>query len=266
MLNDDGTLSEAAGLFTGMDRFVAREEIIKELDKRGQLIKVQDYINKVGYSQRTDAVIEPRLSMQWFMKMKEISGPALENILNGNIKLNPAKFVNTYRHWMENVRDWCISRQLWWGHRIPAYYLKGSNEFVVASSIEEAVILAKEKTGNPEITENDLRQDEDVLDTWFSSWLWPIAVFDGIRNPDNPDFKYYYPTNDLITAPDILFFWFARMIMAGYEYAGDKPFHNVYLTGTVRDADRRRMSKSLGNSPEPLDLIRKYEYEIIDFI
>jgi valyl-tRNA synthetase len=258
MLNDDGTLSEAAGFFIGMDRFVAREEIIKELDKRGQLIKVQDYINKVGYSQRTDAVIEPRLSMQWFMKMKKISGPALENILNGNIKLNPAKFVNTYRHWMENVRDWCISRQLWWGHRIPAYYLKGSNEFVVASSIEEAVILAKEKTGNPEITENDLRQDEDVLDTWFSSWLWPIAVFDGIRNPDNPDFKYYYPTNDLITAPDILFFWVARMIMAGYEYAGDKPFYNVYLTGTVRDADRRRMSKSLGNSPEPLDLIRKY--------
>ncbi len=258
ILNDDGTLSEDAGYFIGMDRFVAREEIIKELEKRGQLVKVQDYINKVGYSQRTDAVIEPRLSIQWFMKMKEISGPALENILNGNIKLNPAKFLNTYRHWMENVRDWCISRQLWWGHRIPAYYIKNSNEFVVASSIEEAVILAKEKTGDKKITKNDLRQDDDVLDTWFSSWLWPIAVFDGIRNPDNRDFKYYYPTNDLITAPDILFFWVARMIMAGYEYAGDKPFHNVYLTGTVRDADRRRMSKSLGNSPEPLDLIRKF--------
>lgn len=258
ILNDDGTLSEAAVFFTGMDRFVAREETVKELDKRGQLIRVQDYINKVGYSQRTDAIIEPRLSMQWFVKMKELSGPALENILNGKIRLYPDKFVNTYRHWMENVRDWCISRQLWWGHRIPAYYIKNSNDFVVASGIEEAVILAKEKTGDKGIAKNDLRQEEDVLDTWFSSWLWPIAVFDGICHPDNPDFKYYYPTNDLITAPDILFFWVARMIMAGYEYAGDKPFHNVYLTGTVRDADRRRMSKSLGNSPEPLDLIRKY--------
>ena len=258
ILNDDGTLNESAGYFVGMDRFAARKEIIKELEKRGQLVKVQDYINKVGYSQRTDEVIEPRLSMQWFVNMKQLSPPALENILNGNIKLNPAKFVNTYRHWMENVRDWCISRQLWWGHRIPAYYIKSSNEFVVAASIGEAVRLAKEKTGDQGISEKDLTQDEDVLDTWFSSWLWPMAVFDGVRNPDNPDFKYYYPTNDLITAPDILFFWVARMIMAGYEYAGKKPFNNVYLTGTVRDADRRRMSKSLGNSPEPLDLIRKY--------
>jgi valyl-tRNA synthetase len=258
ILNDDATLSEAARFFVGLDRFVAREEIVKELDKRGHLVKIQDYINKVGYSQRTDAVIEPRLSMQWFVKMKELAGPALDNVLNGKIRLYPDKFENTYRHWMENVKDWCISRQLWWGHRIPAYYIKKSNDFVVAAGIEEAVDLARKKSGDIAITKNDLRQDEDVLDTWFSSWLWPIAVFDGIRHPGNPDFKYYYPTNDLITAPDILFFWVARMIMAGYEYAGDKPFHNVYLTGTVRDADRRRMSKSLGNSPEPLDLIRKY--------
>jgi valyl-tRNA synthetase len=265
ILNDDGTLSEAAGFYIGMDRFDAREEIIKELDKRGQLVKVQDYMNKVGYSQRTDAVVEPRLSMQWFVKMKELAGPALENVLNGNIKLNPAKFVNTYRYWMENVRDWCISRQLWWGHRIPAYYIMNTGDFVVAASIDEAVNLAKEKTCDEGISRNDLRQDEDVLDTWFSSWLWPIAVFDGIRNPDNYDFKYYYPTNDLITAPDILFFWVARMIMAGYEYPGNKPFYNVYLTGTVRDADRRRMSKSLGNSPEPLDLIKKYSADGVRF-
>jgi valyl-tRNA synthetase len=258
ILNDDGTLSEEAGFYVGMDRFDAREEIVKELNKRGQLVKVQDYVNKVGYSQRTDAVVEPRLSMQWFVKMKELAGPALENVLNGNIKLNPAKFVNTYRYWMENVRDWCISRQLWWGHRIPAYYIRNTGDFVVAASVDDAVKLAKEKTGDKGISRNDLRQDEDVLDTCFSSWLWPIAVFDGIRNPENSDFKYYYPTNDLITAPDILFFWVARMIMAGYEYPGNKPFDNVYLTGTVRDADRRRMSKSLGNSPEPLDLIKKY--------
>ena len=258
ILNDDGTLNDAARYFIGMDRFTARDEMVKELEKRGHLVKVENYINKLGFSERTDAVIEPRLSRQWFLRMKELSQPALENVLNGNVKFHPGKFVNTYRYWMENVKDWCISRQLWWGHRIPAYYLKGTEDFVVASSLEEAVEEAREKTGNQGITKDDLQQDNDVLDTWFSSWLWPIAVFDGIRKPDNPDYKYYYPTNDLVTAPDILFFWVARMIMAGYEYAGKKPFNNVYLTGTVRDASRRRMSKSLGNSPEPLDLIRKY--------
>jgi len=258
ILNDDGTLNEAAQFFTGMDRFAAREGTILELEKRGHLVKVEDYINKLGFSERTDAVIEPRLSIQWFLRMKELSKPALENVLNGNIKLHPGKFVNTYRYWMENVKDWCISRQLWWGHRIPAYYIKGKTDFIVAASIEEALDEARKKTGNTGLMETDLNQDEDVLDTWFSSWLWPIAVFDGIRNPHGHDYQYYYPTNDLVTAPDILFFWVARMIMAGYEYAAQKPFNNVYLTGTVRDANRRRMSKSLGNSPEPLDLIKKY--------
>ncbi len=258
ILNDDGTLSDEAHFFVGKDRFKARDEIVKELEKRGHLVKVENYINKLGFSERTDAVIEPRLSLQWFLRMKELSVPALENVLNGNIKLHPAKFVNTYRYWMENVKDWCISRQLWWGHRIPAYYIKGTNDFVVAASVEEALEEAMNKTRNTGLLETDLSQDEDVLDTWFSSWLWPIAVFDGIRNPQGRDYQYYYPTNDLVTAPDILFFWVARMIMAGYEYAGKKPFNNVYLTGTVRDAGRRRMSKSLGNSPEPLDLIRKY--------
>jgi valyl-tRNA synthetase len=258
ILNDDGTLNESAQFFVGMDCFEAREEIVKELDKRGHLIKVEDYINKLGFSERTNAVIEPRLSRQWFLRMKELSKPALDHVLNGNIHFHPGKFVNTYRYWMENVKDWCISRQLWWGHRIPAYYIKGTDDFVVAASVDEALDEARKKTGDPELRKTDLHQDEDVLDTWFSSWLWPIVVFDGIRDPDNPDYKYYYPTNDLVTAPEILFFWVARMIMAGYEYAGDKPFYNVYLTGTVRDADRRRMSKSLGNSPEPLDLIRKY--------
>jgi valyl-tRNA synthetase len=258
ILNDDGTLSKAAQFFIGKDRFVARDAMVKELEKRGHLVKVENYVNKLGFSERTDAVIEPRLSRQWFVGMKELSQPALENVLNGNVKFHPGKFVNTYRYWMENVKDWCISRQLWWGHRIPAYYIKGTDDFVVAASLEEAINEARKTTGNSELTEGDLHQDEDVLDTWFSSWLWPIAVFNGIHKPDNPDYKYYYPTNDLVTAPDILFFWVARMIMAGYEYAGKKPFHNVYLTGTVRDASRRRMSKSLGNSPEPLDLIRKY--------
>ncbi len=258
ILNDDGTLSEAAEWFVGMDRFRARDEILKELESRGNLVKVEDYVNKVGFSERTDAVIEPKLSMQWFLKMKELSKPALESVMNGTIHLHPDKFKNIYRHWMENVKDWCISRQLWWGQRIPAWFIGRTNEFVVAATPEEALKKARSKTGNKSLTMDDLRQDEDVLDTWFSSWLWPIAVFDGIRNPDNADYQYYYPTNDLVTAPEILFFWVARMIIAGYEYPGEKPFQNVYLTGIVRDSQRRKMSKSLGNSPEPLELIRKY--------
>ncbi len=258
IFNDDGTLNENAQVFTGTDRFEARKLVVKKLEEEGLLVKIEDYINNMGYSERTDAVIEPRLSMQWFMKMKELTQPALENVMNDNIKLLPPKFKNTYRHWMENVRDWCISRQLWWGHRIPAWYLPGSSDFVVAETAEEALSLAREKLNNTGLKISDLRQDDDVLDTWFSSWLWPISVFDGIRNPGNKDIQYYYPTNDLVTAPEILFFWVARMIMAGYEYMGEKPFNNVYLTGIVRDIKRRKMSKSLGNSPEPLDLIKKY--------
>ncbi len=257
ILNDDGTLNEKAELFVGEDRFKARDLVYEKLKELGLLVKVEDYNNKVGLSERTHVPIEPRLSMQWFLKMKELAKPALENVLNGNIKLHPNKFINTYRHWMENVKDWCISRQLWWGHRIPAYYLPDGS-FVVAENEDQALALAIQKTGNQSLSKSDLRQDEDVLDTWFSSWLWPISVFDGIRNPDNPEIKYYYPTNDLVTAPDILFFWVARMIIAGYAFMGEKPFSNVYLTGLIRDKQRRKMSKSLGNSPEPLDLIAKY--------
>ena len=258
IFNDDGTLSENAQVCIGMDRFEARDETEKMLKESGSLVKIEDYTNKIGYSERTDAVIEPKLSMQWFLKMKKISKPALENVMNDTIKLLPPKFKNTYRHWMENVKDWCISRQLWWGHRIPAYYISNTNEYVIAETVEEALILAKEKTGNNNLTYSDLYQDEDVLDTWFSSWLWPISVFDGIRNPDNKNFNYYYPTNVLVTAPDILFFWVARMIIAGYEYKKEKPFNDVYLTGMVRDSKGRKMSKSLGNSPDPLGLIKKY--------
>lgn len=261
IFNDDGTLNEKARLFVGKDRFEVRKEIVRSLEAEGNLLKTEDYLNKVGFSERTDAVIEPKLSMQWFLSMKDIAAPALENVLNENVSLVPGKFVNTYRHWMENVKDWCISRQLWWGHRIPAYYYgenPGPDDFVVALSEEEALNLAREKTGNPDLTLDDLSQDPDVLDTWFSSWLWPISVFDGIRNPDNKDIRYYYPTNDLVTAPEILFFWVARMIIAGYEFRNEKPFNNVYLTGIVRDGQRRKMSKSLGNSPDPLDLIKKY--------
>lgn len=258
IFNDNGTLNEKAQLFIGEDRFAVREKIIVQLQEKGQIAKVEEYINKVGFSERTDAVIEPKLSMQWFVKMKELSAPALENVLNDKIQLVPAKFKNTYRHWMENVKDWCISRQLWWGQQIPAYYINGTNEYVVAASLEEAVELAREKTNNPGLTAEHLKQESDVVDTWFSSWLWPISVFDGIRNPGNADIKYYYPTNDLITAPEILFFWVARMIIAGYEFLGGQPFRNVYLTGIVRDKQGRKMSKSLGNSPDPLDLIEKY--------
>jgi len=257
IFNDDGTISNRAAMFVGADRFAAKELAEKELKRTGNLVKVVPYNNKIGRSERTHAVIEPRLSMQWFMKMEKISRPALDAVMKGEVKLHPSKFKNLYRHWMENVHDWCISRQLWWGHRIPAWYY-GDNEFVVAEDISEALKSARQKSGNKSLTENDLRQDEDVLDTWFSSWLWPITCFDGINKPDNPDLKYYYPTNDLITAPEILFFWVARMIIAGYEYRGAKPFSNVYLTGLVRDQQHRKMSKSLGNSPEPLDLIDRY--------
>ncbi|MDR0983375.1 MAG: valine--tRNA ligase [Culturomica sp.] len=257
IFNDNGTLNANAGMFIGQDRFEVREKIVPELEKTGNLLKVEDYINKVGCSERTNAVIEPKLSMQWFLKMDQLTKPALDAVMNDEIMLIPAKFKNTYKHWMENIKDWCISRQLWWGHQIPAYYLPDGNDFVVAESIEEAVKAVKEKFGK-DFKPEELRQDEDCLDTWFSSWLWPISVFDGIIHPDNAEINYYYPTQDLVSAPDILFFWIARMIIAGYEYRHEKPFSNVYLTGIVRDKLRRKMSKSLGNSPDPLELIEKY--------
>jgi valyl-tRNA synthetase len=258
MLNPDGTLNEQALHYQGRDRFEVRKEIEKELRDKGYLVKTEDHINKVGFSERTNAIIEPRLSMQWFVRMKEIAQPALENVMNGNIKFYPEKMKNTYRHWMENVKDWCISRQLWWGHRIPAYYYgDGQNDFVVAMSIEEAAQLASEKLGRS-VSVSELNQDEDALDTWFSSWLWPISVFKGLTRPGNEEIKYYYPTNDLVTAPEIMFFWVARMIIAGYEYMGHLPFRNVYFTGIVRDKLGRKMSKSLGNSPDPIKLIEQY--------
>jgi valyl-tRNA synthetase len=257
VFNDDGTMSERAGLFVGVDRFKAKELAEKELQKTGSLVKVENYDNKIGRSERTNAVIEPKLSLQWFVKMKELSQPALDAVMNGDVRIHPAKFKNLYRHWMENVHDWCISRQLYWGHRIPAWYYD-NDEFVVAENISEALELARTKSENPMLSKDDLREEGDVLDTWFSSWLWPITSFDGINDPDNKDIKYYYPTNVLITAPEILFFWVARMIIAGYEYRGEKPFDDVYLTGLVRDKQRRKMSKSLGNSPDPIELIEKY--------
>ncbi|MCD8080958.1 MAG: valine--tRNA ligase [Bacteroides sp.] len=257
IFNDDGTLSEAAGLYVGMDRFEVRKQIVKDLEAAGLLEKVEDYTNKVGYSERTHVVIEPKLSMQWFLKMEHLAKIALEPVMKDELHFYPVKYKNIYRHWMENIKDWCISRQLWWGHRIPAYFLPEGG-FVVAATPEEAVQLAREKTGNEELTLAELRQDEDCLDTWFSSWLWPISLFDGINHPGNEEMRYYYPTSDLVTAPDIIFFWVARMIMAGYEYEGKMPFRNVYFTGIVRDKQGRKMSKSLGNSPDPLDLIDTY--------
>ncbi|MDR2928903.1 MAG: valine--tRNA ligase [Cytophagaceae bacterium] len=256
ILNNDGTLSEKAALFVGEDRFAVRSKITESLRESGNLVKVEDYVNKVGFSERTDVPIEPKLSMQWFLKMKELAKPALDAVMNDEVKFHPSNFKNLYRHWMENVKDWCISRQLWWGHRIPVYYL-ADGSFVVAETDAEAVNAARIKTGNNELTVADLRQDEDVLDTWASSWLWPVSVFDGF-NPDNREIDYYYPTNDLVTAPEIIFFWVARMIMAGYEYRGTFPFRNVYFTGIVRDEQGRKMSKSLGNSPDPLLLIEQY--------
>ena len=257
IFNDNGTLNEKAELYVGEDRFVVRDKIVPELEKAGNLAKVEDYTNKVGFSERTDVIIEPKLSAQWFLKMEELVKPALENVMNDTISFHPPKFKNTYKHWMGNIKDWCISRQLWWGHQIPVYYLPDGT-YVCAESAEEALELAKEKSGNAELTAADLKQDEDALDTWFSSWLWPISVFDGVREPENEEVNYYYPSSDLVTAPDIIFFWVARMIIAGYEYRDDFPFKNVYFTGMVRDAQRRKMSKSLGNSPDPLDLIAKY--------
>jgi len=255
ILNDDGTLSEAATLYIGKDRFIVREEIAVDLKTKGYLVKTEEYQNKIGFSERTDAVIEPKLSMQWFFKMESFSKPALEHVMNDDIQFHPAKFKNTYRHWMENIKDWCVSRQLWWGQQIPAYFYEG-NKYVVAESKEEALVLAQKEKSS--VTMADLHQDADVLDTWFSSWLWPISVFDGIRNPDNKEINYYYPTNDIVTAPEILFFWVARMVMAGYEYRKELPFKNVYLTGIVRDKQGRKMSKSLGNSPDPITLMEKY--------
>lgn len=259
IINDDGTLNEKAQILVGEDRFIARKKIAKLLKEAGQLQKEEDYLSNVGHSERTDAVIEPKLSLQWFLKMEDITKPALKAVMDDIIQLYPPKFKNMYRSWMENVRDWCISRQLWWGHQIPAFYLP-NGEYVVAKTAEEALEIANDKY-NENYGLNDLTQDEDVLDTWFSSWLWPISVFDTdvfTTGKKNEELSYYYPTNDLVTAPEILFFWVARMIIAGYEYMGEKPFRNVYLTGIVRDKQGRKMSKSLGNSPDPLELIKNY--------
>ena len=257
IFNDDGTLSEAAGLYVGMDRFDVRRQIEQDLAKANLLEKVEDYTNKVGCSERTGVAIEPKLSMQWFLKMKHFADIALPPVMNDEIKFYPTKYKVTYKNWLENIKDWCISRQLWWGHRIPAWYLPEGG-FVVAETEDEALSLAREKSGNANLQLSDLKQDEDALDTWFSSWLWPISLFDGINNPGNEEINYYYPTSVLVTGPDIIFFWVARMIMAGYEYMGTMPFKSVYFTGIVRDKLGRKMSKSLGNSPDPLKLMDDY--------
>lgn len=257
IFNDNGTISEAGGMYIGKDRFDVRNEIIEDLKKADLVEKIEDYDNKVGYSERTKVVIEPKLSMQWFLKMDRLTVPALNAVMDDDIKFFPAKFKNIYRHWMTDTKDWCISRQLWWGHNIPAWYLPEGG-YVVAETEDDALTLAREKTGNAALQLSDLRRDEDCLDTWFSSWLWPITLFNGILDPDNEEIRYYYPTADLVTAPDIIFFWVARMIIAGYEFMGDKPYKNVYFTGIVRDKIGRKMSKQLGNSPDPLDLIATY--------
>lgn len=258
-LDDDGNLNEHGLHYAGKNRFDVRKQIAKELEEKDLLLKAEDYVNKVGTSERTGAVIEPKVSVQWFLKMSEIAKPALDVVMDDEVKFYPEKFKNTYKHWMENIRDWNISRQLWWGQQIPAYYYgEGENDFVVAETKDEALELAKQKTGNSDLTAENLRQDDDALDTWFSSWLWPMSVFDGLLDPENKDINYYYPTSDLVTGPDIIFFWVARMIMAGLEYRKEVPFKNVYFTGIVRDKQRRKMSKSLGNSPDPLELMDKY--------
>jgi len=258
-LDDDGNLNEHGLHYAGKNRFDVRKQIAKELEEKDLLLKAEDYVNKVGTSERTGAVIEPKVSVQWFLKMSEIAKPALDVVMDDEVKFYPEKFKNTYKHWMENIRDWNISRQLWWGQQIPAYYYgEGENDFVVAETKDEALELAKQKTGNSDLTAENLRQDDDALDTWFSSWLWPMSVFDGLLDPENKDINYYYPTSDLVTGPDIIFFWVARMIMAGLEYRKEVPFKNVYFTGIVRDKQRRKMSKSLGNSPDPIELMEKY--------
>ena len=259
IFNADGTISEQSPLYVGMDRMDCRKQIAKDLQEAGLMERIEDYTNKVGYSERNpDTAIEPRLSLQWFLKMKHFADIALPPVLNGELKFYPQKYVNTYKNWLENIQDWCISRQLWWGHRIPAYYYNEAGDYVVAETAEQALELAREKSGNANLQLSDLHQDEDALDTWFSSWLWPISLFDGINNPGNEEIKYYYPSSVLVTGPDIIFFWVARMIMAGYEYIGDMPFRNVYFTGIVRDKLGRKMSKSLGNSPDPIELIEKF--------